>query len=79
VSVDPSTDQAPVNTTAPAANGAAGASSGWSAGTETATDNSAPPADARQSQAEPEQPRSPAEFEARIREVLRAQQNSRQQ
>jgi uncharacterized protein involved in outer membrane biogenesis len=79
VSVDPSTDQAPVNTTAPAANGAAGVSSGWSAGTETATDNSAPPADARQSQAEPEQPRSPAEFEARIREVLRAQQNSRQQ
>jgi uncharacterized protein involved in outer membrane biogenesis len=90
VILEPPTEQRQVNTPAPAPPApapapdapatppAAATSSGWSTGTETTT--TAPAAtDARRTQAEPQQPETPTDFEARIREVLRAQeQNARQ-
>jgi hypothetical protein len=77
VILEPPTEQRQVNTPAPAPPAPA-APSGWSTGTETTTTAPAP-ADARRTQAEPQQPESPTDFEARIREVLRAQeQNARQ-
>ena len=78
VILEPPTEQRQVTTPAPPAPQAPAApSTGWSTGTETTT---APaPADARRSQAEPQQPESPTDFEARIREVLRAQEHNARQ
>ncbi len=87
VILEPPTEQRQVNTPAPAPPPAAAAPptpaapSGWSTGTETTTAPAAnpAPADARRTQAEPLPSESPTDFETRIREVLRAQeQNARQ-